>query len=338
MGRDAFFAIRSSRALPPRRVLRGDGRHRVYSAALEQFDQLMTGARAVGTAARPLPLFYALSQAGRAIAAARADDRWRLHSHGLSAPVLSGVELLEIEVRPSPSPSGTKDTDDAPIDSFRGVARATGSPVLERPVSMGELWVSLPEIHDLPPRMLVPESVPAVPVILLSDYSAPYVMWDRVSVGVVLPPSPDVLEDQLSRYPGAADLVLDRPQPGLSVITVPTTAGDALQCHWPVTERNMAGHARTFAEHTSSSALDADSHWLRPAVGGHATSSLVTWWALLFGLSMIARYEPAGWQEALDYDLSPLAAPLDELLNVALDVVPQLVLEALALDEPDDNR
>ncbi len=43
----------------------------------------MRAAERIGPAARPLPLFYALSQAGRAIARID-DDQWRLSGHGLS--------------------------------------------------------------------------------------------------------------------------------------------------------------------------------------------------------------------------------------------------------------
>jgi YaaC-like Protein len=55
----------------------------VFVSALEQAEQLMNAAAAVGPAASPLLLFYAVSQAGRAIAAARLDDPWRLAGHGL---------------------------------------------------------------------------------------------------------------------------------------------------------------------------------------------------------------------------------------------------------------
>jgi hypothetical protein len=55
----------------------------VFGAALQQFEELMDAAASVGYAARPLPLFYAISQAGRAIAAVHADDPWELSGHGL---------------------------------------------------------------------------------------------------------------------------------------------------------------------------------------------------------------------------------------------------------------
>jgi hypothetical protein len=43
----------------------------VFSAALQQSEELFAAAEVAGPAAKPLPLFYALSQAGRAIAAAQ---------------------------------------------------------------------------------------------------------------------------------------------------------------------------------------------------------------------------------------------------------------------------
>lgn len=43
----------------------------VFVSALEQAEELMRAATDVGPTASPLPLFYAVSQAGRAITAAR---------------------------------------------------------------------------------------------------------------------------------------------------------------------------------------------------------------------------------------------------------------------------
>ena len=65
----AWQSIRLLRARPPVPVT-GE-RLGVFVSALEQAEQLMRAARDVGPAARPLPLFYALSQAGRAITAAK---------------------------------------------------------------------------------------------------------------------------------------------------------------------------------------------------------------------------------------------------------------------------
>jgi len=61
-------------------------RRRVFVGALGQFDELMTAAASVGPASRPLPLYYALNQAGRAIVAPRqmSDRPWEPKWHGLT--------------------------------------------------------------------------------------------------------------------------------------------------------------------------------------------------------------------------------------------------------------
>ncbi len=71
--------------------------------------------------------------------------------------------------------------------------------------------------------------------------------------------------------------------------------------------------------------------WLRPAiVGAEPPVPLMTWWALLFGLSMLARYHPAEWAQALDRQHSWAATELERAMDVAIEALPQLILEALA--------
>ncbi len=75
--------------------------------------------------------------------------------------------------------------------------------------------------------------------------------------------------------------------------------------------------------------------WLRPALSGTEPppSPLMTWWALLFGLSMLARYHPAKWAAALDRQGSYAAIELERAMDLAVEAVPHLVLYAL-LGEP----
>ncbi len=58
----------------------------IFRAALQQFEDLMRAAVAAGPAARPLPLFYALSQAGRAIIATRGNEQHDGHGLTLGEP------------------------------------------------------------------------------------------------------------------------------------------------------------------------------------------------------------------------------------------------------------
>jgi hypothetical protein len=55
----------------------------------------------------------------------------------------------------------------------------------------------------------------------------------------------------------------------------------------------------------------------------------MTWWAVLYGLSMLARYHPVEWEWALAVNSSPVAVLLEQAMDVALIVVPELVLEAI---------
>jgi hypothetical protein len=70
--------------------------------------------------------------------------------------------------------------------------------------------------------------------------------------------------------------------------------------------------------------------WIRPAIGGaEAPDPLVTWWALLFALSMYARYHPREWLAALDVDSSLVGVMLERAMDRALGALPQLVLSAV---------
>src|SRR5271155_3741251 len=100
MDSDTFFFIRRTRAHPPGRA-RQEERRATYGTALEQFEELIKAAAAASPGVRPLPLFYALSQAGRAIAAANLSGGWKLYGHGLSCPDLSVAEVLDLEIKPS---------------------------------------------------------------------------------------------------------------------------------------------------------------------------------------------------------------------------------------------
>src|SRR5664279_2702338 len=97
---------------------------------------------------------------------------------------------------------------------------------------------------------------------------------------------------------------------GLSNVENQTEHGAGFLFRWQADAPNINGHISTL-DRIAPGGTGFEARWLRPSVGGVALSSLLTWWTLLFGLSMLARYEPAGWMRALDYDSSELAAPLD---------------------------
>jgi hypothetical protein len=125
-----------------------DQRRLTCQASLQQSDGLFQAARSVSVAAAPLPIFYALSQGGRAIAAAaRAakGEQWKLNGHGIKAKALDGPLTAVSVATDQPGRPG----------SFVRLTELIGLPVWGRDVEVpfGELWDALPpnapDIHAL---------------------------------------------------------------------------------------------------------------------------------------------------------------------------------------------
>src|SRR5882762_9883298 len=87
-------SLRATRWDPPGGASSSPDRRRTYVTALEQAEQMFRAAATAGTETRPLHVFYGLSQAGRAIAAAASKissaDGWRLVGHGIRSRGLDG--------------------------------------------------------------------------------------------------------------------------------------------------------------------------------------------------------------------------------------------------------
>ncbi|WP_405462984.1 hypothetical protein OG783_00295 [Streptomyces jietaisiensis] len=138
----AWERLRASRWSPPGRADTAS-RHKTYAAALEQSEQTFQAAAAVGTATRPMQVFYGLSQAGRAIATAawstKGED-WNLTSHGIKA---AGFHLPFPDIQIRTDQPGTQ-------GSFVKVSEVLDSPVWGRdPVRLEDVW-------DLPPNLDYP--------------------------------------------------------------------------------------------------------------------------------------------------------------------------------------
>jgi hypothetical protein len=322
MDNDTFFFIRRTRAHPPGRARREE-RRATYGTALEQFEELISAAADASPGVRPLPLFYALSQAGRAIAAANLADGWKLRGHGISCGDLSPTNVLDIEIKPWDSPSR-----DEP-DAFHGVAWATECETPKRPIKLGALWLALPEVSKLLPDAQGaeqwPEAVLAVPPAMTTS---PVERFDRVEAALISWKHSDgaSLAAELPKYANTEDASYeDIPGIGIRVTHLPVGLG--LNVYWPAETADVAGRQNTLDRVVPSA--PGGERWLRPLVGDAAMNDLMMWWALLFGLSMLARYEPAGWNAMLDLDEGALSSHLVRLMDAAVEVVPELVLQAL---------
>lgn len=312
--------LRSLRADPPPRAAADGDRAQVFRAALEQAEQLFRGAAAADYAVRPLLVFYGLSQGGRALAAVGDpdDNQWRLSGHGLKVPNLDQrpkvpalpVRLPELQVRESNS------------GSFPRLASVLGSGRWTADVSIAALWAAIPELrlmdmhgwehptvlevdgghgspngfstmlHGLPSRAMASHSDAEIDGYLDSHYPS---LAGHMLVKDAAPPQAEgqgttVSINRLWRFPS------DRA--------------------WP-----------TFLDQIGTTYRGKP--WVFPNVGGATTHPLLLWWALLYALSMRARYEPESWMSDLDVNETLWTVQLEEALDRAVDVVPLLLLNAI---------
>jgi hypothetical protein len=241
----------------------------------------------------------------------------------LSCADLSADEVLDLEIKPSPN------RDRGRPDSFHGVAAATGSDVPVEPIKLGALWLALPEVSkllsDADAAAQWPEAVVAVPAEVTTS---PLERFDRVEVALLGWKHPDggSLAADLPNYANTEDASYEQ-HAGIGMRVTHLREGLGLTTFWPAETADLTGQRNTLDRVVPSA--PGGQRWLRPLVGGSAINDLMMWWALTFGLSMLARYEPAGWNAMLDLDHGPLSSHLVGLMDAAVNVVPELVLQAL---------
>jgi hypothetical protein len=304
--------LRGSRARPPGMAADDPLRRAIYGAGLEQFEQLLHAAEVVGPAARPLPLFYALSQAGRSIVAAQGKEA-EIVGHGLSEDKVDPPpeDLLHRRIERTPR----KDRRDA----FSAVSDAIGSPTFYGGIELGALWVALPETYRIPDESWLPEWRPALAILDETAYQGAEgeVRVQAMSAGGN--PHLDAASTLRGRYPSL---------PTDTKVGVKEGEGLGRGNWFAVLTWEEKTKLRQVARGTS---LDEKALQLRPTLPGQQeqVSDLMSWWTLLFGLSIFARYHPGLWMEALAVDHSELAVPLEAVLDRALAVIPALVHEAL---------
>lgn len=136
-------SLRTMRHQPPGRAARGNRRD-TFNGAVEQAEQLFTAAEATDPAARPILIFYGLSQLGRAIAAVStklSNDEYKLSGHGLDHGPLDGATqqgLANLLVW-----GRTR-------GAFPVVARALGADALDHRCRLGDIWALIPDANRFP--------------------------------------------------------------------------------------------------------------------------------------------------------------------------------------------
>jgi hypothetical protein len=314
---DAWQRIRALRSRPPGLAAREEERLRVFGAALQQSEELFGAAAAVSEAAKPLPLFYGVSQAGRAIAAAHNRTLgWKITGHGLVVRA-EGHDIRSTVVTPRPYENGS--------DAYSSVAHALGSDALHGPVTLAQLWAAIPEPLDH--RHLAHEATSALEITAAGGNPNLFraLQPARGSVVMLDVNSEDELRARLGRYArtDGCDIVLG-PSP---------VAGRASQAtlQWPAEPSPEATRGTRAFRPLNNVAMGFGGRWfLQPLLGTPPTAPkpLLVWWALLNALSLLARYHPGAWTDALDIDAVPSGVELELCLATAEKRMPQLIADA----------
>ena len=87
-------------------------------------------------------------------------------------------------------------------------------------------------------------------------------------------------------------------------------------------------------------AMNVGGRWfLQPLLGTPPTAPrpLLVWWALLIGLSSLARYHPGTWTDALDIDAVPSGVELEMCLATAEKRMPLLIADALSTGRVEES-
>lgn len=299
--------LRQSRATPPSSIADDVEQLEIFRSCMRQFEDLIGAARSTGAAGKPLPLFYAASQAASAIIAV----------HGGEQPTSHGLSFIE---KDSESALGSRVAVRLG-GRFSGLANALGEPEPKGEIALGALLNSLPEFSD--------RRHPTIPGWDSALYVEPeFDQFDHRMVrviGIVIDPFPTEEEANslLVRYPSLQRVTWEVRHPNLQTLRrMPTRLGDGLA-------------VGLRSEKVSFDAIAPEyrflgNRWLRPVCGCVELHPLLTWWALLFGLSNLARYYPVQWTQAIDLDQSDAAVVLDRVMTEALEALPQLVLGAIA--------
>jgi hypothetical protein len=319
--------LRTTRANAPAGIT--GARRRTYVASLEQAQQMFTAAASVGVATRPLLLFYGLSQGGRAIAAAAkhvTNSDYPLSGHGIKADTsslagpITGVQVY---------------ADGRRTGSFTRLSGILNSPTWNSttPVTLGELWYSLPDVAIF---LDSTSGMPPLPV-STDEFDITVPPDTNQSVRLIVTGVPHALMPDIQASGPAPDLVafLDRypTLAGYTTIRVmgiyPGKQGGTIRLIYPASHSDWRLRKADAEAHTTR--YQSDDRFVFPAVGGNTASlhPIMTWWAVLFALSMLARYHPEAWADHISVDSSKMAVAIERLLTEALTVVPELLLRTI---------
>jgi YaaC-like Protein len=307
------FAVQALRANPPGLAHEAD-RRRVFGSALEQFDQLLVAAEAVGPATAPIPLFYAFSQGGRAFAAARVTGQdWRPHTHGLSVGD-PGTRIGDTVLTPSSGRPG----------SFQLFCRSIGSSALSAPTTLAAVWAAVGRYRAV--EGLGAGEPATTNAMIIGDNAPGHVVLEG-AIAEDLPEDSEqqaeVMRERLAAYsPGGEGVRVAPDRWPNQHFPVPR-----VEVYW---ERD--GQTREASEIVSPRIAGERSGFvLLPALGPernvlHPVAAMYATW---LALSSVARYHPDAWRQALDRDTAATAVAIEEAIDLTLELLPYSFKEML---------
>lgn len=328
--------LRATRWDPPGAACDHEHRRRTYVFALEQAEQMFRAAANVGLPTRPLLALYGLNQAGRSIAAAASktkgcsNDVWQLKGHGIHCADKSLYG-------PLPDIAIYSDGDERK-SSFVKLSQLLDSPLPSKSfqVTLNGFWDCLPE------NRLVPlcEQGESRRTPLYAEYrdlfSEPHPL---VHVPVVGFPSwvmnatdtQKILANYMASFPGLRGVQSVVQFQGIPAFTSHDDGWGEINMNWELPKGLSGSYAERLAYLQTMTRPYDGALCFFPELGnsGRSAHPLMTWWAVLFTLSILARYQPAEWAQHIDVDHSRYAVPLENLLKRAIDVVPRLIAEAI---------
>lgn len=336
---------------------KGGARRAEYLAGLVQADQLWVASENVGPEASPILLFYAVTQAARSLCVAGLKgDRWKTpEGHGVTCDVTAPahdetLSLANVVVRPRGD------------SLLMRTSEVLESPVLERETDLGSLIASLDSDyrfdeeelaakHPLGLRLerswlvawidgnTIPLDVGPIPEMWPGRRSPSAIPPGAVPEERIVQPSSEELMAWLRDYPKL--VALGQPDsleilPELGPQGAPITEYFA-RMKWPASASTSIDDlwdedAELFDVLVSGARHRPLRGYVFPAIGGNSRSMhpLITWWLILFALSMLARYYPRIWSRAIDLDKSTIAVPLRRLLAGAGSTVRELLALEIA--------
>ena len=318
---EVWRSIRGRRADPP--VPPGsEQRKATFQSALEQAEQQFRAAALIDFDSRALNLFYGLSQAGRALAAASValpNSDWRLNGHGLTVP---GLETVKPDIAAVVVKSDGKER-----SSFCRLSRVFKSDQPEA-VALGDLW---PLIYDttfgprLGDTMYPPLTVDVQTVHLPSGafvaQAANVELTEKLTQMPVEHRGP--FAGYIDRYPALTGWVTTTPNGSAQDWPGPNMA---LSLRWRKPDDLKVGHVLDGRLTTYRG-----SRLAYPTLEGatQTVHPLMAWWMVLYSLSMLTRYQPDVWTQMIDVNRSRHATAIEYVLETALSAVPDLIDEAI---------